>query len=408
VRAARLLIVGSGEQAYREYLFDRIGRRYEIVLLCHGPMTWQGPFVIDGLGVDLADLEAARAAARALARRHPLGGVLTWVEGNLAVAHAIATDLGFPSPPATAAPSRDKGGQRRAFAANGVPSARSIAVETSDEAARAAEEIGYPVVVKPRHLGGSLDVRRAEDRHGVEAAYAAAASANYPEFGAGGGVLVEEYLDGPEISVDSWVFDGQARPTVLAHKRLGFSPYFEEIGHVVGPGLLDEAQRPAVHAAVIEAHAALGLQRVVTHTELRLTAAGPRVIEVNARLGGDLIPHLGYLASGEDLGMAAADIAMGREPSPRPERSRAAGIRFLYPDRDVELIGVESDPAIHELPWIERVSQLAPAGAELRLPPGGFLSRAAAVVALADDAAQCERRLGHALRLLRLTGRDLD
>lgn len=403
----RLLIVGSGEQVYREYLLDRIQRRYEIVLLSHGPITWQAPFVVDGVEVDVTDVDAVRTATAELARRHPLGGVLTWVEGFLAEARSIAVDLGFESPPASAALSRDKHRQRRAFEAHHVPSAQSIAVSTSDQAVDAAALIGYPVVVKPRHLGGSLDVCRAEDARSVVEAYSAAAAANYPEFGRGGGVLVEEYLEGPEISVDSWVFDGDAQPVVFASKRLGFPPYFEEVGHIVDTQSLAD-QYPAVRSAVVGAHVALGLRRLVTHTELRLTAEGPRVVEVNPRLGGDLIPHLGYLASGADLAQAAADIAMGVEPSLRRDRVGAAGIRFRYPDTDVELIGVDVDPAARELPWIERISQLAPTGAVLRLPPRGFLSRAAGVVALARDAVQCEQRLDQAMRLLDVRGRECD
>ncbi len=81
-------------------------------------------------------------------------------------------------------------------------------------------------------------------------------------------VLVEQYADGPEISVDAVVHRGTVFPMVLARKQLGYPPYFEEVGHVVDgadPLLADDRLRRVLQ----DTHAALGFADGVTHTELR-------------------------------------------------------------------------------------------------------------------------------------------
>jgi hypothetical protein len=102
-------------------------------------------------------------------------------------------------------------------------------------------------------------------------------------------------------------------PMFLARKQVGYPPYFEELGHVVDaadPLLSDD---DVLHV-LRHAHSALGFTDGMTHTELKLTPAGPMIVEVNARLGGGLIPYLGMRASGMDPGLAAAAVACGQPP----------------------------------------------------------------------------------------------
>ena len=84
----------------------------------------------------------------------------------------------------------------------------------------------------------------------------------------------------------------------------------------------------------------------MTHAELKLTPAGPKIIEVNARLGGDLIPYLGLRASGMDPGLAAAAVACGQPPELTSDRTLVGAVRFFYVDHDDTTIGaVEADRA---------------------------------------------------------------
>ncbi|MEP6525730.1 MAG: ATP-grasp domain-containing protein [Nocardioidaceae bacterium] len=203
----------------------------------------------------------------------------------------------------------------------------------------AAEQIGYPVVLKPRALAASLGVVRVDTPEELAAQFAFARDTTVPgawEYDPV--VLVEECLMGPEISVDAAVHRGQVFPMFAARKEVGYPPYFEEVGHVVDAAdpLLAE---PEILQILQSTHTALGFDDGMTHTELKLTPAGPKIVEVNARLGGDMIPYLGLRTSGIDPGLAAAAVACGQQPRIVADRELVGAVRVFYVEQDDTTIG---------------------------------------------------------------------
>ena len=186
---------------------------------------------------------------------------------------------------------------------------------------------------------------------------------------------------GAEISIDGAVVDGRYVPMFVARKQLSEHPYFQETGHVVDAA--DELQRdPQLMEMLRAAHVALGLRRGMTHSEVRLTSGGPRIVEINARLGGDLIPYVGMLATGIDPARVAVDVVLGREPDVRMTEAKAAEIRFFYPTEDSIVRDVELPRAVGGLHLAEATAR---EGAILRLPPRGYLARYAQLICVADD-----------------------
>src|SRR5439155_15171356 len=112
---------------------------------------------------------------------------------------------------------------------------------------------------------------------------------------------------------------------------------FEEVGHIVDPRdpLLQDRE---LMDLLTRAHRALGLRHAITHTEVKLDSGA--IVEVNGRLGGDLIPYLGKLATGIDPGAVAADVAVGVRPTIEPEPGETLGIRFAYPPRDCRVLQI--------------------------------------------------------------------
>ena len=226
---------------------------------------------------------------------------------------------------------RDKATTRALLADAGVPQPASIPVSTAEEARKAADSIGYPVVVKARGLGGSIGVVRVDGPASVEDAFHSSASAQWPgvpRYAAD--VLIEEYLTGPEISVDSVVASGFVTPMVLARKQVGMEPYFEETGHTV------DAEDPLLKDADLteqlsRIHEALGFEHGATHAEFKLTPNGPRLVEINARLGGDFIPCLGMLATGSDPSVASRVRRRRPCPGHEPEDTAYSGHPFPLP-----------------------------------------------------------------------------
>ena len=384
-----LLVVVSSLSKSREYFFRSVSPHYRLWLFQGGAgrteeVGWELPYLAGHTVVDTLDADAMTAAAREVPDE--IAGILSYDEARIAATAVVAGRLGLPTSPAEAVRRcRDKWLTRQALAAAGVPQAVSVAVGSPAEALAAATRIGYPVVLKPRNLAASFGVSRADSEAALSAAYDRARLVTLPEapdrFDRD--VLVEEFLDGPEISVDAVVRDGRVEPLVVAHKETGYPPSFEETGHTVDaadPLLRD----PELRSVLTAAHAAVGYTTGTTHTELRRTPAGLKVIEINGRLGGDMIPLLGRLAAGVDLNVVAAAVACGRPVDTARPGTAVAGIRFYYPDTDVTVAALEIDRALLPEQVYEAVPLTGP-GARVLLPPRGsaWESRLAHVIAVA-------------------------
>ncbi|MEU3525161.1 ATP-grasp domain-containing protein [Streptomyces sp. NPDC038707] len=400
-----LLLIGSSSRRSREFILRSVSRRYALWLLQPAPVTWEEPYVVGSTQVDNTRPELLVEAARQVAAEHEVTGVFCYDEGLVTPAAHVSEALGLPgNSPETVIACRDKNATRTALERAGVAQPASIGVRSLAEAQAAADKIGFPVVLKPRGLAGGMGVRRADGPDEVDSAYRAATGVTYPGVPVFEvSVLVEEYVDGPEISVDAVFFEGEGTPLAVARKQVGLAPFFEETGHEVDAAdpLLSD---PRLLEALRASHAALGFHTGVSHTEFRLTADGPRLMEVNARLGGDMIPYLGELATGVDIAMAAADVAAGRRPETTPTRRRAAAITFLYPERDTEIESV----TVHEdrlTPEIHSAEPMADPGAVLRLPPRGYISRYARVIALADSMERARAALLGAPEIVEIAGR---
>lgn len=403
-----LLLIGAGGQRYREYLLAPIAARYRVHLFVEAEPAWERAYLAGWTVLESmrGTIEAGPmcAAAAELAASEPVHGVLSWDEARILQSAKVAAALGLPGgDPDAVLRCRDKHQTRDALDAASVPQPRSVLVADLDQALAAAADIGYPVVLKPRAMGASLGVVRADSEAELRGRFGFAHDAEIPgSWRYDEGVLIEEYLDGPEISVDSAVHNGYVLPLFVARKQVGYPPYFEETGHVVDardPLLAD----PALLRVLSGTHAALGFADGVTHTEFRLTAAGPKVIEVNARLGGDLIPYLGLRCSGIDPGLAAAAVACGDKPSLAASRSQVAAVRFYYPAADDTVIGDIAFDTDALPPQIDQAVTLAAPGDVVSPPPKGTLfGRIAFATALADTEKACTAALDAAGAALKI------
>jgi biotin carboxylase len=406
-----LLVIGSGLKLYREYLVRSVARRarengLRLVLINNLKPTWQHEYFDDITVVNVFDHALLAETARELANRYTVAGVLCWDEPLVMPAAELADEFGVPglSIPGVHG-CRDKHSCRVRLTAAGLPQPGFHLAIDLDDARAAVARIGFPVVVKPRALGASMGVSLARDAGEFDAAYRVAHEASLVgDEPYRGGALIEGFADGPEISVDGAVHKGEYLPMFVARKSTGMPPFFEETGHLVDAGdpLLRDEELLRVLA---DAHRVLGIEDGITHAEVRLTVRGPVIIEVNGRLGGDLIPLLGKTATGIDPGSVLFDVATGQRPDVTPTRSGVAGIRFGYPDHDCVVHSVEVP---WEAPGLVMASPMVEPGTTLRLPPGGYIARHSFVACEADDAATCRQRLAHAASLVEVDSVEIE
>lgn len=391
-----LLVIGSGLKLYREYLVSSAAARarragHVLVLVNNLQPTWQHEYFDEIRVVNVFDHALLAEAARDVATRFSIAGVLCWDEPLVMPAAELAVEFGVPglSLPGVQG-CRDKYSARTRLTAGGLLQPGFAMSADLAEARAAADRIGYPVVVKPRALGASMGVVLARDEQELQDAFRVASDASLVgDEPFRGGAIVEEYAVGPEISIDGAVHKGEYLPMFLARKRTGGHPYFEETGHVV------DADDPLMSDATLmdtlaRAHRVLGIEDGITHSEVRLTDRGPLIIEINGRVGGDLIPFLGKLATGIDPGEVMVDVALANRPDIAPESRGVVGIRFGYPEHDCR---VRSVKVPQQGPGLVMASPMVEAGTTLRLPPGGYIARHSFVVCHADDSVTCEAHL---------------
>ncbi|WP_406731481.1 ATP-grasp domain-containing protein [Streptomyces sp. NBC_01794] len=297
------------------------------------------------LTADTNDIEALLPLVERAHGALGFDAVITSCDYYLPTAARIAGRLGLPGPSSAAVENAcRKDATRRVLADAAVPGPRFAVCADWAEAADAAQEIGYPLVLKPVDLCAGMFVRRVDDESELTHAYRAIA--DFPVNARGQRrepvVLLEELLRGPEVSVETVSFAGSGQVVGVTDKSVGGAPAFIETGHMF-PAALAAADTEAAAQTALQALKALGLDGVVAHTEIKLTADGPRVVEVNPRPAGNRITELIRHVTGIDLAAACVDVALGREPDLRRRATglRSAAIGFLVPDTEGVLESID-------------------------------------------------------------------
>lgn len=321
---------------------------------------------------DTNDTEALLPEVERLHAVFGFDGAITSCDYYLPTVARIAGHLGLPGPaPEAVQNACRKDATRRVLAEAGVPGPRFAVHEEWADIARAAGEIGYPLVVKPVDLCAGMYVRRVDDESQLASAFAALA--DFPVNARGQrrtpAVLLEELLDGPEVSVETVSYGGAVHVVGVTDKSVGGAPAFIETGHMF-PAALTAVDTAAAEQTAVGALKALGLtDGVVAHTEIKLTSAGPRVVEVNPRPAGNRITELVRHVTGTDLAAACVDVALGRAPDLRRTDTglRSAAIGFLVPERTGTLAsldgaGLRDAPGVLEVQLAEPGRQVKAAG----------------------------------------------
>lgn len=308
----------------------------------HPVLALAAEVVVAETNDDAALLAAAReVAARERAAGRPVDGVLTTCDYYLpAVAH-VAEGLGLPGGPAAVLRTATrKHLVRHALAAGRVPDVPFAVASTWDQARKEAASLGYPLVVKPVDMNSGTGVAKVADEAGLAVAFAAATGPerNTRDQSLERLALLERVLDGPEYSVESVTRDGVTRVLGITAKSVAepgveAGTGFVESGHLF-PAPLAPDERDAIERHVVAVLAAVGLTHGISHTEVRLTAAGPRLIELNPRQGGGYVFELVRLVTGYNPLRVLVDLALGREPVPGPSAATSAAVAFLLAPAD--------------------------------------------------------------------------
>ena len=270
---------------------------------------------------------------------------------------SVAHALGLPGISIeTAQLASDKLAMKDRFVEKGISIPWFCSVDSVTHLRRILSERDFPVVLKPVDSRGARGVLRLTESVDLDWAYEHSVS-----FSPLGRVMVEEYLDGPQISTESAIINGMAFIPGFTDRNYEFldrfSPYIiENGGHQ--PSVLTTEQQNSISRLSEQAALAMGITTGIAKGDMVLTKDGPKVIEIAARLSGgwfstDQIP----LATGVDLIGAAIKIALGEqvlEEDLIPRYQKGVAIRYFFPEpgRVVKIANAEQ---FKDRPWVYKL-----------------------------------------------------
>ena len=328
---ATVVVVGAGYEGKRR-AHARLAELGARLVLVDEPGHWSESLVAEGVAeawlaapvVGDADQDAQAVLDALAAHGVRPDGVLTFWEDSVCVASRVAAALGLPGNPSEAVDAaRSKLRTRELSTRLGLPTPRAQRVRSLDELFAAATVVGFPAVVKPEFGASAMGCIRVDDLESLPGVYSLVRSVVGPEhdtiFRAGNDLLLEEYLDGVEFDVDLVMHEGRCVFSSVSQNWPTAEPSLQETGlHCPA----DHDRRAVRHLVelCVQTVQAFGLGIGVLHVEGKCTSRGPRVIEVNARMGGTRIHEIVEAVWGVDLVEAQLRSCLGLSPAAKPSR----------------------------------------------------------------------------------------
>lgn len=221
---------------------------------------------------------------------------------------------------------------REAFENFGAPSPKSILTRSEVDAWNIfCDQFLTNAILKPSRNSGSRGIAKVEK--GISQASFIDLYRRALEESRDHSVLIEQFIEGPEFSVEVIVWQGEPHVLTVTDKKTTEAPYFVELGHNQ-PSIFPENIQQKLKDGAVAGIKALGLNNCAAHCELKVQDGEPYLMEIGARLGGDFIStELTHLSTGVDMVAAAVNVALGIEPLLQPTESKhGVCIRYFTPN----------------------------------------------------------------------------
>jgi biotin carboxylase len=289
----------------------------------------------------------------------------------------------------------DKAEMIRCFADHSVASPWFYVIENKADLYASIDQISYPCILKPVDNAGSRGVILVNHRDELETAYTYSKKESRS-----GVVIIEEYLKGHEVSVETMTEQGETHVLAITDKLTTGAPHFVEMGHSQ-PTILPLDVQERVERLAVDAVDSLGINIGPAHVEIMVTENGPKVIELGARLGGDCITtHLVPLSTGIDMVGATIDLLTGREPDLKPIYSFGSAIRYIGVDGG-RIKSVEGVDEAKHIPGIKEIVLTKGIGDTVKTISSST-DRVGFVIAQATDVRNAIRICEDAMRKIRV------
>lgn len=330
------------------------------------------------------------------AKKHHIDGIVTiCTDLPMRAVARVASELNLPGISEEAAfMCTNKGAMRARLKEYNVPVPEYYNVVTKTEYLEAVNKFGEKCVVKAVDNSGSRGIQLINDVHDsktVDEAF------DYcKQFSRSGELVVEEFMEGPEVCVETLSVDGVCYPIQITDQLAKQPPYFTDAGYNQ-PTLLSEEMKKKIREVAVAANMALENYKGSSCTEMIVTKDGPKIVEVGARLAGDcMTTHLVPLSTGVDMVKAVINIALGEPVDFTPKYTKGSCIRY-YMKPVVGKIkafeGIEEAEKVEGIQQVTLVKQVGDMAVELR-SSGDRIGFVIAQMDTPEEAiAQCEKAL---------------
>lgn len=406
----KTLLVISSPQPRKKFIYNRLRELGARMILLSSEPNWVSKLTESFIEVDPLDEVACIAKVTEFVKTQKIDGVITFWENAVPLAAALSEKFGWVGNTSTAALNARNKYMTRQTLENAKLSKyqpRWALIKNHADLERAAGAVGFPLVLKPAWGVKSQFVVKLDNLEEAQKAFDYIKTNMTPAFDPiykyGTDILAEEYLDGAELDVDLLVQGGEIKFHAFTDNFPTKEPFFIETGDAMPSRHEDKDLSDALKMAK-EVVKTLGLTNSALHLEAKITPSGPKLIEINARMGGDYIYDWVKTIWEVDLIEEASRIALNLPSLPKrlkEPRCHLVG-RYLIPEYSGVVVGVKvpqekSDPAkVHDI-----AIQKEPGDAVL-VPPEGF-ETLGWVVGRGDTYAEAEENLDEVLHHVSLS-----
>ena len=399
--AKKIMILGGGE-----YQLPAIVKAREMgldVVVCDYYPDCVGKRVPGVIGelISTYDYEGVLKAAE----KHKIDAITTLcTDYPVRIVAYVANKLGLPAlSEETAYKATDKGQMRKCMEEYGVPIPKYRTVSTEEEFLDKLKDFNGKCVVKAVDNSGSRGVRMLDDPR--DERFAAEAFDYCKEFSRSGDILIEEFMEGPEVCVETLNFDGVCYPVQVTDQLAKKPPFFTDAGYsqpsVLGRDIVEQCKKVAVMTNM-----AVKNYTGSSCTELIVTAEGPKVVEIGPRLAGDyMTSHLVPYSTGVDMVEGIIKIALGETPDITPKFDKGSCVRYYMEPVVGEITEISGLDEAKSVAGVKEVILMKKVG-DMAVPLRSSSDRIGLVIAQADSAGEAVRVCEEALNKLRIVTKE--
>lgn len=264
-----------------------------------------------------------------LAKENKIDGIMTLASDiPMRTVAIVAKEMGLQGiSEDTALKATNKILMRETLKEHNIQGPRFYRVKIYDDYLKALKNFNGKIIVKPADNSGSRGVILIENFFNLSSLENAF---NYSKkHSKDGEIIIEEYMEGTEVSVEALSINGVVNIIAITDKITTGAPNFVEMGHSQ-PSFLSDEIKDKISKVAILGIKALGIENGPSHTEIIVTKEGPKIVEIGARLGGDNITtHLVPLSTGIDMVECCIKMALGEKPNFERKYFKGSAIRYF-------------------------------------------------------------------------------